>query len=135
VLFPLLQRRIKEPDERAAFRAKSAEVRSFVSVTVVTGESEISVVVTSAMPTSDDVFDVKGEEWPPGLAEGNLIHSGGRHVHERFAGVGPPSGSMAFSQQPTRFACRMATEFPTRIIAYLNQADVLSVSANAKQII
>ena len=48
VLFPLVQPRIKESDERTAFRVKCAEVRSFVCIAVVTGESEIFVVVTSA---------------------------------------------------------------------------------------
>jgi hypothetical protein len=63
VLFPLVQPRIKESDERSAFRVKSAEVRSFMCIAVVTGESEIFVVVTSAMLASDDVFDVIDEEW------------------------------------------------------------------------
>jgi hypothetical protein len=63
VLFPLVQPWIKQPDERAAFRVKPTQVRSFVCIAVVTGESEISVVVTSAMLASDDVFDVIDEEW------------------------------------------------------------------------
>ena len=32
-------------------------------IAVVTGESEVCAVVTSAMLASDDVFDVIGEEW------------------------------------------------------------------------
>jgi hypothetical protein len=63
VLFPLVQPRIKESDERSAFRVKSAEVRAFMCIAVVTGKSEIFVVVTSAVLASDDVFDVIGEEW------------------------------------------------------------------------
>jgi len=54
---------MKEPDERAAFRVKSAQVRSLVRIAVVAGESEVSAVVSSAMLASDDVLDVIGEEW------------------------------------------------------------------------
>ena len=49
---------MKEPDERAAFRVKSAQVRSLVRIAVVAGESEVSAVVSSAMLASDDVLDV-----------------------------------------------------------------------------
>ena len=55
--------RMKEPDERAAFRVKSAQVRSLVRIAVVAGESEVSAVVSSAMLASDDVLNVIGEEW------------------------------------------------------------------------
>ena len=41
VLIPLVLPRMKQPDERAAFRVKSAQVRSLVCIAVVTGESEI----------------------------------------------------------------------------------------------
>jgi hypothetical protein len=63
VLIPLVLPRMKEPDERAAFRVKSAQVRSLVRIAVVAGESEVSAVVSSAMLASDDVLDVIGEEW------------------------------------------------------------------------
>ena len=53
---------MKEPDERAAFRVKSAQVRSLVRIAVVAGESEVFAVVFSAMLASYDVLDVIGEE-------------------------------------------------------------------------
>src|SRR5271165_121571 len=62
VLIPLVLPRMKQPDERAAFRVKSAQVRSLVCIAVVAGESEVSAVVSSAMLASDDVLDVIGEE-------------------------------------------------------------------------
>ena len=62
VIIPLVLARVKQPDKRAAFRIKPAQVRPLVYVTVVTGESEVSTVVASAMLTSDDMLDVIGEE-------------------------------------------------------------------------
>ena len=62
VLIPLAQPWMKQPDERTVFRVKCAEVRSLMCIAVVTGESEISAVVSSAMLASDDVLDVIGEE-------------------------------------------------------------------------
>jgi hypothetical protein len=53
---------MKQPDERVAFRVKSAQVRSLVCIAVVAGESEVSAVVSSTMLASDDVLDVIGEE-------------------------------------------------------------------------
>src|SRR5271166_6134350 len=53
---------MKQPDERAAFRVNSAQVRSLVRIAVVAGESEVSAVVCSAMLASDHVLDVIGEE-------------------------------------------------------------------------
>ena len=63
MFIPLVLPRMKEPDDRAAFRVKSAQVRSLVRIAVVAGESEVSAVVSSAMLASDDVLDVIGEEW------------------------------------------------------------------------
>ena len=62
VLIPLALPWMKQPDERAAFRVKSAQVRSLVCIAVVAGESEVSAVVSSAMLASDDVLNVIGKE-------------------------------------------------------------------------
>src|SRR5262245_33533528 len=62
VLIPLVLARMKQPDECAAFRVKPAQVRPLVGIAVVTGQSEVSIVVSSAMLTSDDMLDVIGEE-------------------------------------------------------------------------
>jgi hypothetical protein len=70
----------KQPDERAAFRVKSAQVRPLVCIAVVAGESEVSAVVSSAMLASDDVLNVIGKERPPHLAAGNSIRSDNRPV-------------------------------------------------------
>jgi hypothetical protein len=40
---------MKQPDERAAFRIKSTQVRTLVRIEVVAGESEVFAVVSSAM--------------------------------------------------------------------------------------
>ena len=53
---------MKQPDERAAFRIKSTQVRSLVRIAVVAGESEVFAVVSSAMLASNYVLDVIGEE-------------------------------------------------------------------------
>ena len=53
---------MKEPDDRAAFRVKSAQVRSLVCIAVIAGESEVFAVVSSSMLSSNDVLDVIGEE-------------------------------------------------------------------------
>jgi hypothetical protein len=53
---------MKQPDERAAFRIKSTQVRTLVRIAVVAGESEVFAVVPSAMLSSNDVLDVIGEE-------------------------------------------------------------------------
>ena len=62
VLIPLVLARMKQPDECAAFRVKPAQVRALVGIAVETGQSEVSIVVTSAMLTSDDMLDVIGGE-------------------------------------------------------------------------
>jgi hypothetical protein len=62
VLIPLVLARMKQPDKCAAFRVKPAQVRPLVGIAVVTGQSEVSIVVTSAMLTSDDMLDVISEE-------------------------------------------------------------------------
>ena len=62
VLIPLVLPRMKQPDECAAFRVKPAQVRPLVGIAVVTGQSEVSIVVTFATLTSDDMFDVISEE-------------------------------------------------------------------------
>ncbi len=54
--------RMKQPDERAAFRVNSAQVWPLVGIAVIAGESEVSAVVCSAMLASDDVLDVIVEE-------------------------------------------------------------------------
>jgi hypothetical protein len=54
--------RMKQPDERAAFRIKSTQVRTLVLIAVVAGESEVFAVVPSALLSSNDVLDVIGEE-------------------------------------------------------------------------
>jgi hypothetical protein len=53
---------MKQPDERAAFRIKSTQVRTLLCIAVVAGESEVFAVVPSAMLSSNDVLDVIGEE-------------------------------------------------------------------------
>ena len=53
---------MKQPDERAAFRIKSTQVRTLVCIAVIAGESEVLAVVPSAMLSSNDVLDVIGEE-------------------------------------------------------------------------
>jgi hypothetical protein len=58
---PPVLARMKQPDEGAAFRIKSAQVWALVRIAVVTRESEVSAVVCSAMLASDDVLDVIGE--------------------------------------------------------------------------
>ena len=62
VLIPPVLPRMKQPDERAAFRIKSTQVRTLVRIAVVAGESEVFAVVSSAMLASNDVLDVIGEE-------------------------------------------------------------------------
>jgi hypothetical protein len=62
VLIPLVLARMKQPDKCAAFRVKPAQVRPLVGIAVVTGQSEVSIVVTFATLTSDDMFDVISEE-------------------------------------------------------------------------
>ena len=62
VLIPLVLARMKQPDECATSRVKPAQVRPLVGIAVVTGQSEISIGVTSAMLTSDDMLDVICEE-------------------------------------------------------------------------
>jgi len=62
VLIPLVLARMKQSDECAAFRVKPAQVRPLVGIAVVTGQSEVSIVVTSATLTSNDMLDVIGEE-------------------------------------------------------------------------
>jgi len=62
VLFPPVLPGMKQPDELAAFRIKSAQVRSLMRIAVVAGESEVLAVVSSAMLASNDVLDVIGEE-------------------------------------------------------------------------
>jgi hypothetical protein len=62
VLIPLVLARVKQPDKRAAFRVKAGQVRPLVQIAVVTGKSEVSSVVASAMLTSDDMLDVICEE-------------------------------------------------------------------------
>jgi len=49
VLIPPVLPRMKQPDERAAFRIKSTQVRSLVRIAVVAGESEVFAVASSAM--------------------------------------------------------------------------------------
>ena len=39
VLIPLVLARVKQPDKRAAFRVKAAQIRPLVHIAVVTGES------------------------------------------------------------------------------------------------
>jgi hypothetical protein len=46
----------------------------------------------------------------PRLAEGSSTRSDNRLVHGRFAGVGRPSGSMAFSQEPPGFRLQNGNE-------------------------
>ena len=58
VLIPPVLPRIKQPDERAAFRIKSTQVRTLVRIAVVAGESEVVAGVSSAMLASNDVLDV-----------------------------------------------------------------------------
>jgi hypothetical protein len=58
VLIPLALPWMKQLDERAAFRVKSARVRSLVCIAVVAGDSEVSAIVSSAMLASDDVLNV-----------------------------------------------------------------------------
>ena len=53
---------MKQPDERAAFRIKSTQVRTLVRIAVVAGESEVFAVVSSAMLASNDVLDMIAEE-------------------------------------------------------------------------
>ena len=62
MLISLVLPRMNQPDERAAFRVKSAQVRSLVCIAVVAGESEVSAVVSSAMLASDDVLNVIDKE-------------------------------------------------------------------------
>ncbi len=53
---------MKQPNERAAFRIKSTQVRTLVRIAVVAGESEVFAVVPSAMLSSNDLLDLIGEE-------------------------------------------------------------------------
>jgi hypothetical protein len=62
VLIPFVLPRVKQPDKRAAFQVKRAQVRPLVRIAAVTGESKVSSVVASAMLTSDDMLDVICEE-------------------------------------------------------------------------
>ena len=91
---------MKQPEEGAAFRIKSTQVRTLVRIAVVAGESEVFASVPSAMLPSNDVLDVR-RRTAPHFAEGNSIRSDDRHVHGRFAGAARPSGGMTFSQEPT----------------------------------
>jgi NhaP-type Na+/H+ and K+/H+ antiporter len=62
VLIPLILTGVKQSHECTAFRVKGAQIRPFMRVAVVTGESEVFTVVGSAMLASDDVLDVIGEK-------------------------------------------------------------------------
>ena len=59
---------MKQPNERAAFRIKSTQVRTLVRIAVVAGESEVFAVVPSAMLSSNDLLDLIGEEPKNGSA-------------------------------------------------------------------
>jgi hypothetical protein len=111
VLIPLVPARMKEPDECAAFRVKSAQVRSLVRVAVVAGESEVSAVVSTAMLASDDVRRDR-RRMAPRLAAGSSIRSDNRLVHGQFAGAARPSGGMTFSQESTSFGLQNGDEIP-----------------------
>ena len=110
VLIPSVLPRMKQPDERAAFRVNSTQVRSLVRIAVVAGESEVFAVVCSAMLASDDVLDVIGEERLRALVAGSSIRSDNRHVHGRFAGAARPSGGMTFGQESTSFRLQNGDE-------------------------
>lgn len=62
VLTPTVLPRMKQSDQRAAFRIKSTQVGTLVRIAVVAGESEVFAVVPSAMLSSNDVLEVIGEE-------------------------------------------------------------------------
>ena len=62
VLIPLILARVKQPDKRATFRVKPAQVRPLMCIAALAAESQVCTVVTSAMLASHDVLDVIGEE-------------------------------------------------------------------------
>ena len=73
VLIPPVLPRVKQPDERAAFRIKSTQVRSLGRIAVVAGESEVFAVASSAMlgfarflrfGNTEGVIKGKGTEGP-----------------------------------------------------------------------
>ena len=49
VLIPSILPRMKQPDERAAFRIKSTQFRSLARIAVVAGESDVFAVASSDM--------------------------------------------------------------------------------------
>jgi hypothetical protein len=103
LILPVLPR-MKQPDERAAFRIKSTQVSDpCAHLQWVAGQGEVFAVVSSAMLASNDVLDVISEERLRVFAEGSSIPSDDRHVHGRFTGAARPSGGMAFSQESTSF--------------------------------
>ncbi len=73
MLIPPALPRMKQPDECAAFRIKSTQVRTLVRIAVVAGESEVFAVVPSAMLSSNDVLDVIGEEWLRALRKATVF--------------------------------------------------------------
>jgi len=73
VLIPPILPRMKQPDERAAFRIRSTQVRTLVRIAVIAGESEVFAVVPSAMLSSNDVLDVIGEERLRALREATVF--------------------------------------------------------------
>jgi hypothetical protein len=76
VLIPPVLPSVNQPDERAAFRIKSTQVRSLARIAVVAGESEGFAVASSAMlgiarflrfGNTEGLFDDKGGSIPVGF--------------------------------------------------------------------
>jgi hypothetical protein len=108
---------MKQPDERAGFWIKSTQVRSLVRIAVVAGKSQVFVVVCSAMLASNDVLDVVGEERLRVLRKVAVFAA---MIGTFTDGLPKPlvhQAARPSAKSRRAFACRMATKFPTRIIA------------------
>jgi hypothetical protein len=113
VVIPLVLARMKQPDECAAFRVKRAQIRPLVGIAVVTGQSEVSIVITSAMLTSDDMLDMIGEEGLGLLRYAAVFAAISGTIADKLPEpLIHPSSGVTFSQKPASFRLQNGNEIP-----------------------
>ena len=103
---------MKQPDERAAFRIKSTQVRTPCAHCSGSRRERGFRCRPFRHAVEQRCARRDRRRTAPRFAEGNSIRSDDRHVHGRFAGAARPSGGMTFSQEPTSFRLQNSDEIP-----------------------
>ena len=98
--------RLKKRGDAPCLGVNSGEVRAFLKITTMAGESQIGKLVGAAMLLGDDMFDMKGE-WTEVVAELAVLASIGRSMADLIAGLVGNHCLLAVAKRRWAFNLRM----------------------------